>query len=75
MTAHPKIDPKTGEMLFFGYMAGGMFSLDVSYQTIDADGTLTRSERFDAPFASMVHDFIATDGTRRLPDLPGDGEP
>lgn len=60
MTAHPKIDPKTGEMLFFGYMAGGMFSLDVSYQTVDADGTLTRSERFDAPFASMVHDFMAT---------------
>ena len=60
MTAHPKLDPKTGEMLFFGYMATGMFSRDVSYQTVDPGGRLTRSERFEAPFASMMHDFIAT---------------
>jgi len=60
MTAHPKIDPATGEMLFFGYMAAGMFSPEVSYQTVDAHGALTRSERFQAPFASMMHDFIAT---------------
>ena len=60
MTAHPKLDPKTGEMLFFGYMAAGMFSRDVSYQTADPGGRLTRSERFEAPFASMMHDFIAT---------------
>ena len=70
MTAHPKIDPKTGEMLFFGYMAGGMFSRDMSYQTVDADGVLTCSERFDAPFASMVHDFIATEEHVVFPIFP-----
>ena len=60
MTAHPKVDPKTGEMLFFGYMASGTFSPDVSYQNVDAAGKLTRAERFEAPFASMMHDFIVT---------------
>jgi len=60
MTAHPKLDPETGEMLFFGYMASGPFSNTISYQVVDAEGRLTRSERFEAPFPSMVHDFITT---------------
>ncbi len=70
MTAHPKIDPKTGEMLFFGYMADGVFSPGMSYQTVDSEGVLTRSERFQAPFASMVHDFIATDEHVLFPIFP-----
>ena len=73
MTAHPKMDPKTGEMLFFGYMVGGMFSPGMSYQTVDASGALTRSERFEAPFASMVHDFITTDEHVVFPIFPATG--
>ena len=73
MTAHPKIDPKTGEMLFFGYMVSGPFSAGMSYQTVDANGVLTRSERFDAPFASMVHDFITTDEHVIFPIFPATG--
>ncbi len=73
MTAHPKFDPNTGEMLFFGYMASGMFSQDMSYQSVDAAGTLTRSERFEAPFASMVHDFIVTDAHVVFPIFPVTG--
>ena len=73
MTAHPKIDPKTGEMLFFGYMAAGIFTPDMSYQTVDAAGDLTRSERFAAPFASMVHDFIVTDEHVVFPIFPVTG--
>lgn len=73
MTAHPKLDPKTGEMLFFGYMVGGMFSPGMSYQTVDAAGALTRSERFEAPFASMVHDFITTDEHVVFPIFPATG--
>ena len=70
MTAHPKLDPITGEMLFFGYMASGIFSKQVSYQTVDAAGTLTRSERFKAPFASMMHDFIVTEEHVVFPVFP-----
>lgn len=57
MTAHPKIDPETGEMLMFGY------SLTVSslvYHVVDARGALVRSDVIDVPFPSMMHDFMAT---------------
>jgi len=60
MTAHPKIDPESGEMLFFGYMVDGPFGAGMTYNVVDRTGRLTRSERFQAPYASMVHDFITT---------------
>ncbi|MDA1075998.1 MAG: carotenoid oxygenase family protein [Proteobacteria bacterium] len=60
MTAHPKIDPETGEMLFFGYNADGMISEQMSFHVVDRNGKLTRSETFAAPYAAMVHDFIVT---------------
>ena len=37
-TAHPKFDPETGEMMFFGYSAKGRFTKEVSIQTVTADG-------------------------------------
>lgn len=70
MTAHPKIDPKTGEMLFFGYMVGEPLGKGMSYQVINSEGNLTRSDRFDAPIASMVHDFITTDEHVIFPIFP-----
>ncbi|MEE4301537.1 MAG: carotenoid oxygenase family protein [Pseudomonadales bacterium] len=60
MTAHPKLDPETGEMLFFGYMADGPFTPGIRYHVVGADGKLTRSDHFEAPYASMVHDFVTT---------------
>ena len=70
MTAHPKMDPASGEMLFFGYMADGPFSEGMTYQTVNASGELTRSDKFQAPFASMVHDFITTDEHVIFPIFP-----
>ncbi len=70
MTAHPKMDPKTGEMLFFGYMADEPFGAGLSYQVVNAEGRLTRSEQFQAPFASMMHDFITTDEHVIFPVFP-----
>ena len=70
MTAHPKLDPKSGEMLFFGYMADGPFSPTVSYQVVNANGVLVRSERFEAPYASMMHDFVVTDEHVIFPVFP-----
>lgn len=69
-TAHPKIDPVTGEMNFFGYNARGIFSPTISVGAIDASGIVTRFERFDAPYASMVHDFIVTENHLLFPILP-----
>jgi len=56
-TAHPKIDPRTGEMIAFGYNTGGQASRTIELFFISPDGELTRTERFEAPYASMVHDF------------------
>ena len=57
MTAHPKVDPKTGELLLFGY---GPFPPYVRYAVACADGALTRSEEIHLPVPTMMHDFIAT---------------
>lgn len=60
-TAHPKIDPATGEMVAYGYFTSGIADATIRLHYIAADGTLTRSEAFDAPYPSMVHDFMLSE--------------
>src|SRR5947209_7495826 len=72
-TAHPKIDSVTGEMMFFGYNAGGPFSPLLSFGSIDASGVVKKFDRFEAPYASMVHDFIVTENHLLFPILPVTG--
>jgi carotenoid cleavage dioxygenase len=69
-TAHPKIDPVTGEMVFFGYSASGPLSAGMTYGVVDAKGVVTRFERFEAPYASMIHDFMITARHVLFPVLP-----
>ncbi|SDR87377.1 carotenoid oxygenase family protein [Bradyrhizobium canariense] len=69
-TAHPKIDPVTGEMVFFGYNAAGPFTPTLSFGSVNACGAVTRFDRFEAPYASMVHDFIVTEHHLLFPVLP-----
>lgn len=69
-TAHPKIDPVTGEMMFFGYNAMGPFTPALTYGVVNAAGTVSRFDRFEAPYASMVHDFIVTANHVLFPVLP-----
>ncbi len=57
MTAHPKLDPETGELLGFVYSAVEPY---LRYHVIDRDGRLTRTEPIDVPLGAMMHDFIAT---------------
>ena len=70
VTAHPKIDPVTGEMLFFGYNATGPFTPGMTYGSVAASGAVNRFERFEAPYCSMVHDFIVTESHVLFPILP-----
>ena len=70
VTAHPKIDPVTGELIFFGYNATGPFSKGMTYGAIAASGVVNRFERFEAPYSSMVHDFIVTENYVLFPILP-----
>jgi carotenoid cleavage dioxygenase-like enzyme len=69
-TAHPKIDPATGEMIFFGYGAPAPLSAGMTFGIIDAAGDIKRFDRFEAPYASMVHDFVVTDRHVLFPILP-----
>ncbi|MEF7614508.1 carotenoid oxygenase family protein [Aquincola sp. MAHUQ-54] len=69
-TAHPKIDPATGDMIFFGYGVPDAWSPGMSYGSLDAAGRVTRFERFCAPYASMVHDFAVTAQHVLFPVLP-----
>ena len=60
-TAHPKIDPQSGEMIGFGYEAAGLASREMSLQVIDAGGALVREQSFEAPYVSFQHDFAVTE--------------
>src|SRR5579863_8679309 len=70
VTAHPKIDPKTGEMVWFAYGVGAPLSATVSYGVTDAAGRVVRRDDFEAPFPSMVHDFLVTERHALFPILP-----
>ncbi len=69
-TAHPRIDPGTGEMFFFGYEAGGLCSLDVAYGIADKEGNLTSEQWFKQPYCSTIHDFVITEKYAIFPIFP-----
>ncbi len=70
VSAHPKVDPRTGELLFYGYEASGDASRDMSFCVADEDGNLVSEEWFEAPYAGMVHDFAITEDYVVFPIFP-----
>jgi carotenoid cleavage dioxygenase len=71
VTAHPKLDPETGEMVWFAYSAGQLpLNGQMSYGVTDKDGKVVRRSEFEGPFASMVHDFLVTRRHALFPILP-----
>ena len=67
MTAHPKIDGKTGEMLFFGYDFVPPY---LRYHHVNTAGELTRTVEVDLPEPVMMHDFGVTATKVIFMDLP-----
>ena len=67
MTAHPKVDPVTGEMVFFGYSPMPPY---LRLHIADAEGTLIRSHVIDIPRPVMMHDFAVTATKVIFFDLP-----
>lgn len=59
-TAHPKFDPKTTEMVCFGYEAKGDGNPDVFYYTVDENERFTETVWLVAPVVGMIHDFGVT---------------
>ena len=73
MTAHPKVDPATGEMVFFAYMASGPFAADVAVHKVDPVGVLTETIILATPYSAMVHDFVLTENYIIIPVMPISG--
>lgn len=67
MTAHPKVDPTTGEMVFFGYSP---FPPHLRVHAAAADGNLTWTTPVDLPAPVMMHDFLVTATRVLIFDLP-----
>ena len=59
-TAHPKIDPMTGEMIAFGYEAKGFYTPDIEVFSCDKAGKVNWSAWVKAPYTCMIHDFAVT---------------
>lgn len=69
-TAHPKIDPETGETFAFGYEAEGLATDNVYLYSFDRDGNVTWEVRFEVPYSSLLHDMSLT---RDYVIIPGGG--
>lgn len=67
MTAHPRICPETGELLFFGY---GWEKPHLVYYRVAADGTCVQREEIDVPGPTMMHDWNVTRNHVIFMDLP-----
>ncbi len=72
-TSHPKIDPKTGNMVAIGYAASGLCTDDVTYMEVSPEGELIREVWFKVPYYCMMHDFGITEDYLVLHIVPSIG--
>ena len=66
-TAHPRIDPRTGEMFAFAYSPIPPHLMVYSF---DAQGNFTRAVGLDTPACSVMHDFVITESSLVFIDSP-----
>jgi len=59
-TAHPKIDPHTGNLVAFGYAAKGLLTRDVAFYEINPKGEVVHETWFEVPYYCMMHDWGVT---------------
>src|SRR5262245_7127097 len=60
MSAHPKVDPVTGEMIGYGYQARGDLSDDIAVYTINPQGAVVKEVWLKAPYVGIIHDIAIT---------------
>ncbi|KAK1551742.1 hypothetical protein Q3G72_003879 [Acer saccharum] len=66
-TAHPKVDPYTGEMFTFGYAHEPPY---ITYRVISKDGFMHDPVPITVPAPIMMHDFAITENYAIFMDLP-----
>lgn len=67
-TAHPKIDPVTGEMMFFG--SSFILPPYLQYGVVSSTGEILQTVPIDLPSPVMMHDFAITEKYTVFLDLP-----
>jgi carotenoid cleavage dioxygenase-like enzyme len=67
MTAHPKLDPASGDLYFYGYSVTWPF---LTFHVADAAGRMITSVPIDVPGPTMMHDFAITEHYIVWLDLP-----
>jgi len=60
MSAHPKVDPVSGEMIAYGYQARGDLSDDIAVYTVNANGEIVREVWLKSPYLGIIHDIAIT---------------
>ena len=68
MSAHPKVDPRTGEMMFMDF---NVFAEPfLRYGVADSDGRVTHFTPIEVDVPKFYHDIGITENYTILPDLP-----
>jgi carotenoid cleavage dioxygenase-like enzyme len=67
VSAHAKVDPVSGELLFFDYATKPPY---MTYNVVSARGELTHHEPIDLPGSRLPHDMAFTEHYSLLMDLP-----
>ena len=70
LSAHPKIDPETGEWWSYGVFARGEPTTDASLHVFSADGKLIREQLFQTPYPGLCHDWGVTREHLVFPIMP-----
>lgn len=69
-TAHPKIDPSTGDLYGYSYAAKGEASDDLAIWCFDKTGKKTWEVWFKSPYPGMIHDCAISEHYIVLPLMP-----
>lgn len=67
VSAHSKVDPVTGEFVFFDY---SLYEPWMTFGTVSADNRLTHFQKVDLPGPRLPHDMGLTENYVILHDLP-----
>lgn len=67
VSAHPKVDEHTGELLFFNYSTSAPY---LNYGVLDPDGTLAHYTPVELPGPRLPHDMAFTEHYAVLNDCP-----
>lgn len=67
LSAHPKVDPRTGELIFFDYSA---YSPSLRHGVVSAEGQVVHTAEIPVDTADLLHDVAITENHTIIPCFP-----